>query len=240
MRDVAQTGIKALDQMLSGGFTHGSIITVSGPTGCGKSTFGLQFLVNGITKYEEKGLYIILEETKISVYENTQNYKWDIKKLESEKKLVILDYPIHEVEQFLSKNSAIEELILTLGIERVVIDSIMPIALLFNNEDERQKGLLNLVENIRKWGTTTILISEDTSTNNPSQLPHTKYGIETLSDGWINLYYTFDEKTMERKRSLEIIKMKGVKHSTRVVPFEITENGIVIKLNDKVKEEKNK
>ncbi|MEW6528824.1 MAG: ATPase domain-containing protein [Candidatus Micrarchaeota archaeon] len=224
-REIVPTGIDGLDAMLNGGLTKGSITTLSGPTGCGKSTLAMQFLINGAEKYNETGLYIVLEETKDRVYSNMAGYTWDITKLERTKKMLFLDYPIHETNQFLSKNSAIEELITTLGVERVVIDSIMPIALLFQNADERQKGFLTLIEYIRAWNATTIIVSEDTPATTQDILPRTKFGIESLADTWLHMYYLYDSGQL-RKRALEVLKMKGVQHSTKLVPFEITQDGI--------------
>lgn len=228
-RDLVKSGIEGLDTMIDGGFTRGSITVLSGPTGCGKSTLAMQFLVNGAEKFSEPGLYVALEETKSSTYSNMAGYKWDLPRLESEKHLLFLDYPIHEADQFLFSNSAIEELISSMDIERVVIDSVMPIALLFQNDDERKKGFLKLIENIRKWGTTTLIVSEDTPATTQDVLPCTKYGLESLADGWVHMYYLYDEEG-NRKRALEVVKMKGVQHATKIVPLEISEDGVSVLL----------
>ncbi len=228
-RDIVQSGISGLDAMMDGGFTKGSITTLSGPTGCGKSTLAMQFLVNGAEKFAEPGLYIALEETRSSTYANMASYSWNIARLEQDKKILFLDYPIHEVDQFLFKNSAIEELIMTMGIERVVIDSIMPIALLFQTDDERQKGFLKLIENIRRWGTTTIIVSEDTPATTQDVLPRTKYGMESLTDSWMHMYYLYDEEG-NRKRALEVLKMKGVPHMNRIVPLSISADGVSLQV----------
>lgn len=228
-REIVKSWVEGFDAMLDGGFTKGSITTLSGPTGCGKSTLAMQFLVNGAEKSGEPGLYIALEETKNTTYTNMAGYKWDIAKLEREKKLLFLDYPIHEVDQFLFKNSAIEELIMTMGIERVAIDSVMPIALLFQSDDERQKGFLKLIENIRRWGTTTLIVSEDTPATTQDVLPRTRYGMESLSDAWVHMYYLYDDEG-NRKRALEVLKMKGVAHMNRIVPIEISSEGVVVNL----------
>ena len=226
-RSLTRTGVPGLDLPLNGGFPKGSVIAVSGPTGCGKSTFGMQFLVGG-AKLKEPGLYISIEESKQAAYDHFSNYAWDLQKLEKNKMVVFLDYPMHEVDQFLSSDSAIGELISTLGIKRVVIDSVMPVALHFKDEDERKKGFLKLIDNIRKWGTTTMIISEDIPATTQDVLPATKYGIESFTDGWIHIYYLFSPKERERTRAVEVLKMKSIAHSSKIYACEITSEGFIV------------
>lgn len=227
-QELAKSGIPGLDSLLGGGFLKGSIVALSGPTGCGKSTFGMQFLVNGAAKTKEPGLYISIEQNKQSMYFNFSGYKWDLEKLEKSKQVLFLDYPLYEVDQFLNANSAIQEIINSAGIKRVVIDSIMPVALHFKDEDDRKKGFMKLIENIRKWGTTTMIISEDTPATTQDVLPDTKYGIESFTDGWVHIYYLYSPKEKERTRAVEVLKMKGIHHSSKIVPCEMTDEGFVI------------
>ena len=56
------SGIPELDQLLQGGYPQGHMILFGGNTGSGKSTFGLQFLVDGITKGEPV-VMVALEES---------------------------------------------------------------------------------------------------------------------------------------------------------------------------------
>lgn len=226
-REFIKSGIPGLDEVLGGGMLRGSISTLSGPTGSGKSTLGMQFLVEGASKEKQPGLYISIEETKESTYFHMSGYFWDLEKLEKTKQLVFLDYPVYEVEQFLAQNSAIAEIINTMGIERVVIDSIMPIALLFKNEDDRKKGFIKFIEGVRKWKATTLIISEDTPATTADVLPDTKYGIESFTDGWLHLYLLF-ERGKDRKRAIEVLKMKGVQHSTKIFPLDLDSKGFKI------------
>ena len=237
-RERIKTGIPGLDEILGGGLLRGSTITLSGPTGCGKSTFGMQFLVGGALEDNESGLYISLEESKESTYFHMGGFNWDLEKLEKEKKLVFLDYPIYEVDQLLSQNSAIMELINTMGIKRVVIDSIMPLALHFNNDDERKRGFLKLMDNIRKWNTTTMVVSEDTPATTQDVLPDTKYGLETFTEGWIHIYSMYSPKGNERTKAVEVLKMKGIKHSSKIYPAEMTDDGFIIRSKTKKKKSK--
>ena len=227
-RELIKSGIPGLDKLCDGGIVEGSTITVSGPTGSGKSTFGMQFLVEGATKYNESGLYISIEESRDSLFFSLGGYKWNLEELEKNKKIMLLDYPIYEVDQFLNKNSAIMEIINAMSIKRVVIDSIMPVAVYFKDDDERKRGFLKLMDNIRKWKTTTLLLSEDTPATTQDVLPRTRYGLETMSDAWFHIYYLYSPKTKSRARAVEVLKMKGSKHSASIHPAEITETGFKV------------
>lgn len=227
MENACKTGISGLDRMLGKGLPEGSISTISGPTGSGRSTLALQFLVNGAQKYGETGLYVAIEDSRDLIYKHMSYSGWNIDKLEESKKLLFLDYPPHEVDQFLKQNSAIGELIETMGVTRLVIDSIMPIALLFSNDDDRKKGFLQVINNIRKWKTTTMIVSEEQLSHPGASLPRTNYGIETLSDGWIHLSYDVGKRA-ERTRGVEVLKMKGTNTLMKKFPMSIKNTGISV------------
>ncbi len=227
-RRFIKSGIPGLDEILGGGFLEKSIVTIGGSTGSGKSTLAMEFLYNGATEFNEPGLYISIEDSKEAMLFHMSGYTWEIRKAEKEQKLVFLDYPVYEVDQFLQQYGAIQEIINTVGIKRVVIDSIMPIALFFNSEDERKKGFLKFIENVRKWGVTTLIVSEDTTVSGTDVIPNTTYGIESFTDGWVNISYRYDPKKNERERMIEVIKMKGVHHSMKLYPVEVSNEGIKV------------
>ena len=58
------------------------IAMLAGSAGTGKTTLGLQFLVNGINKYGENGIYVTFEELPDQIYRDAANFGWDLKKLE--------------------------------------------------------------------------------------------------------------------------------------------------------------
>lgn len=232
-RKFINSGILGLDEILGGGFLEGSVVTVAGSTGSGRSTFGLQFLYNGATVYDEPGLYISIEESKQDFFFHMSGYSWDVDKVEKERKLIFLDYPIYEVDQIINQQTAIQEIINTTGVKRVVIDSVLPIALFFPDKDERKKGFLKLIDNIRKWGVTTLLLAEITEQEIATNLPRSAYGIESFTDGWINIHYKYNEEKDERERSIEVVKMKGVCHSTKSYPATIDEDGFRLLVESK-------
>jgi circadian clock protein KaiC len=56
------TGVAGLDGILGGGLMPGRFYLIEGAPGAGKTTLGLQFLMDGKAR-GERGLYITLSET---------------------------------------------------------------------------------------------------------------------------------------------------------------------------------
>src|SRR5438128_49888 len=63
MADVQKvsSGIPGLDDLIEGGFWPKSTVVILGSSGTGKSTFAIQFLMEGIEQGEQ-ALYVTLEE----------------------------------------------------------------------------------------------------------------------------------------------------------------------------------
>lgn len=226
-RKFVKSGIPGLDEVLGGGILEGSIVTVSGPTGSGKSTFAAQFIHNGAKESDEPGLYISIEESRRDFFFHMGGFEMDFAALERDRKFILLDYPIHEVDQIINQSASIQEIINSTGVRRVVIDSVMPIALYFKTDEERKKGFLKFIENLRKWNVTTLIVSEDLKIHSGSR-PSSEFGVESFTDGWINLFYRYDDKTMERSRCVEVVKMKGVPHSSRAYPVKLSSKGFEV------------
>ena len=53
----APTGLVEFDRMLEGGFLPGSLITLKGRPGTGKTIFGSQFLYHGAKFAKQPGMY---------------------------------------------------------------------------------------------------------------------------------------------------------------------------------------
>ncbi|MEM2963111.1 MAG: ATPase domain-containing protein [Candidatus Anstonellales archaeon] len=220
-----KSGIQGLDELIGGGFKKNSVIVVGGGVGNGKTTFSMQYIINGMLKFRELGLFISIDEEREPMYENMKSLGWDLEKLEREKKIVFIDYPAHEVDQFFSQENTVLGLIESMNIKRVAIDSAAPLALVYEKEDERRTNLLELMGKIRKWNCTTLITCEDNADASP-KAPATRYGIESVADGFIYLHNILSGN--ERKRGIEIIKMRGTPHSQRIVPMLISKGGITV------------
>jgi KaiC/GvpD/RAD55 family RecA-like ATPase len=217
MKDIVPTGIKGFDQLIGGGFPRGSIINVTGPTGSGKTVFAAQFVYNGL-KNGEGGMYISFAEKKRTFFKNFAKFGWEFSTYEKEKKFIFLEFPISEIANFRKQENSFFNLVISLGVERVVIDPITPLALFYENEVKRFQELLGIIDMLRGWGTTNIIVSE------PEKIR--PIGLIPLVDGVVELGK--ERRKGYRIRTIEILKMHGASYSEKVCPFKIGSKGIVV------------
>ena len=196
-----------------------------GSAGVGKSLFGLQFLYNGAKSYNEPGIYISFEEGRDSLYRHSSNFGWDFEELERKNLFRILEYKPHQVEKLMADGggtmrSAIKEV----GAKRLVIDSITSYSLLFKDEYQKRENILELFEYLKKWNCTSLIISEL-----PPKVAEVKEGsVGFLTDAIIALYYSKHRESEERAHSLEILKMRGTKHTSKVLALQFENKGLVV------------
>ena len=220
-----ETNISNFDKLIGGGFEKNSSNIIAGGAGSGKSIFATQFLVEGIKK-GEKGLYVTFEEKKESFYKNMKNFGWDLKNYEDKKLFTFLEYTPVKVKTMLDEGGGtIESTIVRQGVARIVIDSITSFVLLFDKEIEKREAALALFNMIGGWNCTSLLTLEEDFSETKELTSKT---MEFESDSIILMY--FPSEKGERNRYLEILKMRGVKHSKKVHKFEIRKNGIYIHL----------
>lgn len=74
------TGVPGLDEMLGGGLIAGRPYVVSGTTGSGKTTLGIQFLHEGVRR-GERALLVALDEPPAEIRENVRCLGWDVGKI---------------------------------------------------------------------------------------------------------------------------------------------------------------
>src|SRR5437899_12633622 len=82
------TGVPGLDDMLEGGFPTGSLITLAGRPGTGKTIFGSQFLYQGARESGEPGMYVSMLEGRKAYFRNMNRLGLDL--LPPEKKDLLL------------------------------------------------------------------------------------------------------------------------------------------------------
>jgi len=232
-----QSGIPGFDDLIEGGFPEGTTVLVTGPTGSGKTTFGVQFVYKGAAEYGEPGVIVTLEERAQDLRREMLAFGWDLEKYERERKIAIVDgvsavVGLPSEEQYVLEGNLnaedflryIYRVVKAIDAKRLVIDSIPSIAFRLQEEAKIREVLLQLNTILLEMGVTSILTTE---APDPSRGRISRYGMEEyIARGVVLL--DFVEKEVELKRYLLIRKMRETKHSMKKYPFEITEEGIVV------------
>ncbi|ODS42617.1 MAG: hypothetical protein MSIBF_04740 [Candidatus Altiarchaeales archaeon IMC4] len=215
------TGIPGFDEMVEGGFERNSVVLVAGGCGTGKSTFCMQFLYEG-AKRGEHGLYISLEERPEKIKRYMMRYGWDLNELEYNGELKIIRIPPEDILHVIKEQfSVIEDVMREMNAKRVVIDSISTLHLLIPDSGERRKSVFKLCEWLEERDCTSLIIEE----SHGGFGDETTSPIEFLMDGVVKIYNI--RKDAMRERAIEVLKMRGTDHMTKLAPFKF-ERGIKV------------
>ncbi|MCX6709397.1 MAG: AAA family ATPase [Candidatus Woesearchaeota archaeon] len=219
------TGIPGFDSMIGGGFLPNSVNLLSGGTGTGKTLFAMQFLYNGAMK-GESGLFISMEEDLSDLKDDAKAMGWDFDKLEKEERVSFIYVYPYNISDF---QSQLISQITDKNAKRVVIDSTSVFGMALEDEYEVRKQLYTFASQLKRLNCTTILTSEivgDTALGSPSN-SLSRFGVEEfVSDSVIVFYYS--GLGGEGDRAFRIMKMRRTDHAKGVIPFKITEKGIIV------------
>ena len=215
-----RTGIPGLDEMMNGGLPFPSTVLVAGDTGTGKTTFCMQFLFEG-ARAGEQGLYFTtFSEPPEWLLKFMSNYDFvDLKCFGREIRYVDLSYALEASQDMDQILETIESDIVSFKPKRIVIDPISVFEDMLG-EDYR-RFLFRFATMTKNWQTATIVTGEARpGIPYPTDLAY-------IADGVIILYNT--EVDRLRKRSLEILKMRGTPHMTGKHAVDISaEKGFVV------------
>src|SRR5688572_18515588 len=75
--DRAASGLPGLDGVLGGGFPRNRMFLVEGDPGTGKTTLGLQFLLEG-ARQGESGVYVVLSESEEELRSVAGSHGWTL------------------------------------------------------------------------------------------------------------------------------------------------------------------
>jgi circadian clock protein KaiC len=213
-----ETGITGLDKRIQGGLLKGTTTAIIGASGVGKTTFGLQFIANGVIN-GKNGIYCTLEESSDELQRTAVAYGYNIDELKEKGLHIISQVPENQSpDEFIVE---LEKQILKIKPTRIVIDSLSA----FEHQYKDQlyiitKRISNL---LRKYQLTAMFIILTTQSN---RLNLTDLGISSLFHNIFLLRYVEAEYRM--KRSMIILKMRATHHDESIMEFVITDNGIRI------------
>jgi circadian clock protein KaiC len=224
----ALTGIGGLDEVTGGGLPRGRPTLVCGPAGSGKTLLAMEFLVRGITQFDEPGVFVAFEETHEDLIANVASLGFDLAGFEAEGKLVVDHINVVAAEMVEAGDWDLDGLFIRLGAaidavgaKRVVIDTIETLFGAFTDKGKLRSELQRLFLWLKDRGVTAVITAE----RGDGLL--TRHGIEEyVSDCVIVLDHLVTEGTSIRR--LRVLKYRGSLHGTNQYPFLIGQHGISV------------
>ena len=213
------TGIAGLDEATEGGYPKHSLIMLSGKCGTGRTTFGLQFLCAGAA-IGEHGVFVTLEKEPPEVVAHASGYAWGVKDYFDKHTVSIVKPDMHRFDTF-KKN--LEDEIYRTGAKRLVIDSFSLISAYFQEDPyDVRRSIADLGRMARRLDCTTIII-EDILEGSPF-LSYTGY--KEFVVGGVIVLDIVKKDASTFARTLYVRKMAGTNHSLKLIPFEISSEGV--------------
>ena len=222
------SGIQGFDEITAGGLPTGRPTLVCGGAGCGKTLFGIEFLVRGATQFDEPGVFMSFEETNAELTINVASLGFDLEDLVKNKKIVLDHVHIERSEIEETGEYDLEALFIRLGYaidsigaKRVVLDTIESLFAGLPNQLILRAELRRLFRWLKDKGVTAIITGER------GDETLTRQGLEEyVSDCVIMLDHRVTEQTSTRR--LRIVKYRGTTHGTNEYPFLIDETGFSV------------
>ena len=224
--DRVQTGIKGLDEMLFGGFLPQTANLVEGAPGTGKTTIGMQFIYNGITRFDQPGLIITFEEFPQQYYQDAAAFGWDFGQLEKEGRLkVIMTSPEVSQLDLESVGGMIETSVAQMGARRVLVDSITHFERLTQDPVELRALEYSFINGLKREGLTSLLTRE--SPTLLGEAPQEDSDIAFVADSYMLLRYVEMDSMIHK--ALLVLKMRGSDHAKDIRQFGITDHGVEVR-----------
>lgn len=228
----ATTGVAGLDAILGGGLPARRTYLVQGEPGVGKTTLGMQFLLEGLRR-GEKGVNVALSESEDELRDIARSHGWDLEGLEivelhatDESLKTESQYTVfHPAEVELNETTqllldAVEEV----GPKRIVFDSLSEMRLLARDSLRYRRQLLSLKHYFNGRGCTVLLL--DVHTSSP-EAPRDEFQLETLAHGFVQLEQSSPEYGEQRRR-LKVGKLRGLEYHEGYHDFRIVQGGLEV------------
>ena len=224
----AATAISGLDAILNGGFPRHWMYLVQGAPGTGKTTLGLQFLLEGLRK-RERVLYITLSHTERELREIAYSHGWSLEQMpihefsagEAVAYLAAEQTVFHTADVELKETTdAILDVINRVKPERLVFDPIDQIRLLTDSSLRYRKQLLTLKQALTDMECTTLFLTSELSGDGGQQL-------QPLVHGSVKLEQHAPDYGDVRRR-LKVNKGRGMRYHGGYHSFRIHTGGLEV------------
>ncbi len=223
----AKTGVAGLDDILGGGLPTNHLYLIDGEPGTGKTTLGLQFLLEGVAK-GERGLYVTLSESAAELRSVASSHGWSLDGIEifelSKEAALDLEqsYTIfHPAEVELQQTmDAVLQAVEKQNPSRVAFDSLSEMRLLAREPLRFRRQILAIKQFFNNRDCTVLLLDDKTAPEGDLQL-------HSLAHGVIVLEHVALEYGSERRR-LHVTKVRGIHFRGGYHDFRIVTGGLEV------------
>lgn len=218
---LAPSGVPGLDPMLAGGFWTGSATLVAGPTGSGKTTMGIQFIVEGLRRGEQC-LLVNFQENPTQLAHQIEAIGGTLDDA-ARGRLELLYYSAVEL--------SIDRIVVSIfqalrrsKVHRVVIDALGDLAIAARDDTRMHDYLYALVQHFAVMGVTSMLTLESDSPIMASDESHGR--LSHMSDNIVFLELRPQEGIM--RRMLRIAKARSMAHDLQARELRIGAKGLEV------------
>lgn len=217
------TGVPGLDELMGGGLIERSATLVSGSPGIGKTTLGLQFLLEG-ARSDEPGLFVALEEAPAQLLKTAEALR--LPGLEEavasgRLRVIYLSREHVRANQFLTLLAAE---IQARGTRRLVFDSASYVMVVSPPESDLQQIIFALVTRFKALGVTSLLTFEADDLFFGDRA--TTEGVSPSADNLVQLRYA--RLPGELRPTLTVVKTRGSAHDRGTYFCEVARGGLRI------------
>ncbi len=218
--EILPTGVRGLDGLIEKkGFYLGSTTLISGTSGVGKTSVSFSFCINAMKK-GKKCLYFSFEESRSQLKRNMKSIGFDLEEFEKSGLLQIISTrpTLYGLETHLVK---IYRNIEKFQPELIVFDPVTDL-MQVGERIEVRGMLLRIIDSLKSRLITVVFAALINSREYEQTL-----GMSSLVDNWIEI---ITKKTgSKRLQTLNIIKVRGMKHSHDEYILEFSNKGLSIK-----------
>ncbi|MEP6941293.1 MAG: circadian clock protein KaiC [Betaproteobacteria bacterium] len=219
--EIVSSGVPSLDGTLgANGFYRGSTILLSGTAGTGKSSIAGHFVAEA-GRRGERSLYVALEESQSAITRNLKSIGVRLSPLLSQD--LVRFHVTRPTEHSLEMHLALlHETVRDYMPRVIVVDSITSL-LAMGDQREVTSMLIRLIDFLKMNDITVVMTALVTGGYLDAT---TGMHISSLVDTWLSL--TNDEHTGARRRTISVVKARGMRHSNQVHELDMSNKGVEV------------
>ena len=222
--------IPGLDLITHGGLPRNRLTIVAGTAGSGKTVFAAQFLASGVAA-GEPGVFVTFEERPEGIRRNMRSFGWDVEAWEAAGLWSFVDASPRQVDTVFAGDDydlapllgRITAAVERVGATRLAIDSVGALVAQFDHLAPARQALFRLAASLEATGVTTVMTAERSDDYGPIA----RLGFEEfVADNVVILRNALNGE--KRRRTVEVLKMRGCSHLKGEHLFTLLDQGIVI------------